>query len=153
MLSKFSEKQKGKSYKVFERSIKSKVTLSNYDNWLYTFFKHIGYSDLDKIVKLPTKKLQDLLKSWVMDIGEKLKPNTVRAYLAAVEHFLEMNEVVFHKKIIRKLIANDDSILGGDVPFTTDEIKEWPTTMHLVGEEVLSIIITVIITLYVPTHV
>lgn len=122
-MSKFSDKQKGKSYKVFERSIKTKVTLANYDNWLYTFFKYSGYANLDKIIELPTKKLQELLKNWVMSIGEKLKPNTVRAYLAAVEHFLDMNEVVFHKKVVRALIKSDDSVLGGDVPFTTEEIS------------------------------
>ena len=121
-MSKFSEKEKGRSYKFFEESINSKVTLSNYDNWLYTFFKYSGYSDLDKITRLPTPKLQGLLKNWVTDLKRKLKPNTIRAYLAAVEHFLEMNEVVFHKKIIKKLIKSDDAILGGDIPFTTEEI-------------------------------
>ncbi|MEX0657479.1 MAG: site-specific integrase [Nitrosopumilaceae archaeon] len=121
-MSKFTEPEKGKSYKVFEKSIKTNATLTNYDNWLYAFFKYSRYPNLDKITKIPTPKLQDLLKNWVMDLGQQLKPSSVKAYLAAVEHFLDMNEVTFHKKVVRALIKYDDSVLGGDVPFTTEEI-------------------------------
>ena len=122
-LSKFTDSEKGKSYKVFERSVRTKATLTNYDNWLYAFFKYSRYSNLDEITKLPTPKLQDMLKNWVMDLGQQMKPNSVKAYLFAVEHFLEMNEVVFHKKVVRALIKSDDLVLGGDVPFTTEEIS------------------------------
>ena len=121
-MSKFTDIEKGKSYKVFEKSIKTKVTLIHYDDWLHTFFKYSGYQDLDKITELPTPKLQDLLKNWVMALGERVKPNTVKAYLSAVEHFLDMNEVVFHKKVVRSLIKSDDSVLAGDVPFNSEEI-------------------------------
>src|SRR3989304_3290510 len=122
-LNKFTDSEKGKSYKVFERSVRTKATLTNYDNWLYAFFKYSRYPNLDKITQLPTQKLQDLLKNWVMDLGQQMKPNSVKAYLFAVEHFLEMNEVVFHKKVVRALIKSDDLVLGGDVPFTTEEIS------------------------------
>lgn len=57
-----------------------------------------------------------------MDLGPQMKSSSVKAYLAAIEHFLDMNEVVFHKKVVRALIKSNDSILGGDVPFTTGEI-------------------------------
>lgn len=122
-MSKFTDSEKGKSYRVFEHAINTKATLTNYDNWLYAFFKYSHYSNLDKITKLPTPKLQELLKNWVMDLGETMKPSSVKAYLAAVELFLEMNEVVYHKKVIRKLIPTDDTTLGGDVPFTTQETQ------------------------------
>ena len=36
-----------------------------------------------------------------------------------------MNKVLFHKKIIRKLIPSSDYIPGGEKPFTTDDIQRF----------------------------
>jgi len=79
----------------------------------------------DDIPKLKTKKIQTLLENWVMYLAEKgLKAQSIRGKIHAVELFLEMNKMIFYKRVLHKLIPSDDYIAGGEKPFTTEEIQK-----------------------------
>lgn len=79
----------------------------------------------DDIPKLRTKKIQTLLENWVMHLSDKgLKAQSIKGKIHAVELFLEMNKMIFHKRVLHKLIPSDDYIAGGEKPFTTEEIQK-----------------------------
>lgn len=79
----------------------------------------------DDITKLKTDKIQDLLENWVMYLQDRgLKSITIKTKLGAVELFLEMNKITFHKRVLHKLIPPPDYIPGGQQPFTTEEIQQ-----------------------------
>jgi len=81
--------------------------------------------DYDYVAGLDKDPLQELLEDWV--IAQKtagLKRNTVVGRLNGMELFLEMNKRDWHRKIVRKLLPADDQPVGGDVPFTTEELYQ-----------------------------
>ena len=88
--------------------------------------RFIKIENYDDVPKLGSEKIQNHLEDWVMHLTERgLKAHTIRGKLSAVELFLEMNKVLFHKKIVRKLIPSSDYIPGGDKPFTTKDIQRF----------------------------
>jgi len=116
---------KSRSFSLFDSAIKSPETKSIYIYSLHEFMKFARIKKYDDILKLKTKKIQTLLENWVMRLSEKgLKAVTIKGKLHAVELFLEMNRMVFYKKILHRLIPSDDYIPGGEKPFTTEEIQK-----------------------------
>jgi integrase/recombinase XerD len=113
-----------RSLELFESAIKSPESRKIYMYSLHEFMKFAKIQDYDEITKLDTEKIQKILQNWVIHLAKKeLKAHTIRGKLAAIVLFLEMNRVVFHKKIIHKLIPSDDYVPGGEIPFTTEEIQ------------------------------
>jgi len=112
-----------RSLTLFESAIKSPESKKNYMYSLHEFMKFAEIQDYDQITKLGAAKTQKILEDWVMHLATKnLKANTIRAKVCSIELFLEMNKILFHKKILHKLIPSSDYISGGDKPFTTQEI-------------------------------
>ncbi|MEX1053417.1 MAG: tyrosine-type recombinase/integrase [Nitrosopumilaceae archaeon] len=115
---------KNSSYTNFENAIKSKETLRVYKHSLDEFLIFTKAKSLDSIINYPTSKIQQILKDWVINLkSKKLKASTIRPKLAAVELFLDMNEVVYFKRIIHKMIPSDDEKQGGDVSYTNEDIN------------------------------
>jgi len=113
-----------RALKLFESAIKSPASRKIYLYSLHEFMKFAKIQDYDEITKLDTDKIQKILEDWVIHLTNKgLKANTIRGKLGAIVLFLEMNQVLFHKKILHKLIPSDDYVPGGDIPFTTQEIQ------------------------------
>ena len=105
-------------------SIKSPISRKVYTYSLKEFMKFHNIKNYDDILKFNTKKIQKLLQNWVMALSEKqLTSQTILSKLHAIEGFLDMNMIIYHKKILHKLIPSDDYIPGGEVPFTNDEIQ------------------------------
>jgi len=116
---------KNDSFKIFLASMKSESTKKVYTYSLEEFMKFVKIKNCDDILKLETKQIQKLLTDWVLHLSEKgLTATTIKSKLSAVEFFLEGNMIVFHKKILHRLIPSDDYIPGGDVPFTNEEIQK-----------------------------
>ena len=113
-----------RSLKLFESAIKSPESRKIYMYSLHEFMKFAKIQEYDEITKLNTEKIQKILEDWVIHLtNKKLKAHTIRGKLASIVLFLEMNRVIFHKKILHKLIPSDDYLPGGDTPFTTEEIR------------------------------
>ena len=85
------------------------------------FSKFKSYADLAKV---SGKRIQNLLKDWILLLKERLKSNSILTKLHAVELFLLVNEVSFNPKILHKLVPPDDEIGGGNIPFTRQEIQK-----------------------------
>ncbi len=90
------------------------------------FMQFIKAKNYDDVPKLDTNTIQAHLENWVMHLAQKgLKASSIRGKLSAVELFLEMNKVLYYKKIVRKLIPSSDYIPGGEKPFTTEDIQNF----------------------------
>jgi len=113
------------SFTLFEAAIRSEETKKIYKYSLHEFMRFVKIKEYDDIKKLNTDEIQELLEDWVLHLTSKgLKALTIRTKLSAVELFLDMNKMVFYKKILHKLIPSDDYVSGGDKPFTTEEIQK-----------------------------
>ena len=78
----------------------------------------------DELIQTPVKKIQSMLKTWIQSHKDKgLKGNTINVKLSALELMLDMNEVVWTRKKIRKMVPHSDHEKGGRRPITTDEIQ------------------------------
>ena len=120
---------KSRSFQLFEAAIKSPKTLITYTYCLHQFMRFAKIKNYDDIPKLTTDKIQNLLEDWIMHLAKReLRSTAIQTKLSAVESFLEMNKVIFHKKILHRLIPSSDYIPGGEVPFTNEEIKKMLST-------------------------
>jgi len=120
---------KSHSFTLFEKSIRSEQTRQIYTYSLNEFLRFSKIKNYDDLKNLKTDRIQKLLENWILYLFEKgLKATTTRTKLSAVELFLEMNKKFFYKKILHKLIPSDDYVIGGDIPYTTEEIQKMLST-------------------------
>ena len=117
-----SSKESSRAYFKFTQSIKTKKTLSAYNYALDKFMANSKMTDYNKVVKLKPERIQDLLEDFVISL-KKYSFSTANQYLAGVELFFDMNMVLYHKKVLRKLLPGNDKEQSGKLPYTTDEIK------------------------------
>lgn len=116
------DKDKSKAYRKFRQSIKSDHTYRAYDIALDKFMVHSSLSSYDKAIKLKPDIIQDLLEDFVIS-NKKYSYQTANQYLSAVALFFDMNMVLYHKKVLRKLLPGNDKEPGGKLPYTTEEIQ------------------------------
>ncbi len=117
------DKETSKAYKTFKASIKRETTLRAYNHALDRFMILTNFKNYDSITKLKVDKIQDLLESYIISIN-KLNFQTVNQRLAGIELFLDMNKILYHKTILRKLLPGNDKESGGKLPYTTEEIQK-----------------------------
>jgi len=95
-----------RALRIFESAIKTPQSRKVYMYSLDEFMEFIKIKDYDDVPKLDSEIIQTHLENWVIHLKSKeLKSNSIRGKLSAVELFLEMNRVLYHKKIVRKLIT------------------------------------------------
>ena len=117
------ELEECRSYKIFKKAVPNQVTLHNYNYSLKEFLRYTNFTNYDQVCQ--SDKIQEILENWIMDLSDKqIKGNTIRTKLSPVELLLDMNRIVFYKKILHKLIPKDSGIAGGGVPFTNEDIKQ-----------------------------
>ena len=116
------DKKTSKAYYKFMQSIKTSSTLKSYNYALDKFMILSKLKNYDKAIKLKTDQVQDLLENYVISLKNN-SYQTVNIYTSGVELFFEMNKVLFHKRILRKLFPGNDKEQGGKLPYTTEEIE------------------------------
>lgn len=116
------DKETSRSYRKFKHSIKSDHTYRAYSIALDKFMVQSNLASYDKAIKLKTDRIQDLLEDFVIS-NKKYSFQTGNQYLSAVELFFDMNMVLYHKKVLRKLLPSNDVEPGGKLPYTTEEIQ------------------------------
>ncbi|KFM19418.1 integrase family protein [Marine Group I thaumarchaeote SCGC AAA799-P11] len=117
------QKVKSKAYFKFKQAIKKPTTLRAYKLALDRFMILSNMKSYDKVTELKSDKIQDLLESYIISLN-KMSFQTANQRLAGVELFFDMNMVLYHKKILRKLLPGNDKEQGGKLAYTTEEIKE-----------------------------
>ena len=48
----------------------------------------------------------------------------MRANLAPVELFLDVNKILYHKRALHLLFGKDDQKKGNELPYTTDDVQK-----------------------------
>lgn len=117
------QKEKSKAYFKFKQAIKRPTTFRAYNLALDRFMILSKMKSYDKVTTLKTDKVQDLLESYIISLN-KMSFQTANQRLAGVELFFDMNMVLYHKKVLRKLLPGNDKEQGGKLPYTTEEIRE-----------------------------
>ena len=105
----------------FMNAIKKQSTLQSYSYSLDEFMRFHGFTDYDDLASISNDQVQSLLEIWIKTQRTK-RYKTVSVKLDAIELFFDMNRKMWLRKIIRKMLPDSDTIPGGDVPFTSDEL-------------------------------
>ena len=104
----FKEIEQNRSYRIFLRAVQNRNTLKTYKYHLKNFLKYVNLPNYDSIIACGTDKIQELLENWVLDLTDKGRKGTaIKTTLAGVELFLEMNKVIYHKKLLHRLVQRD----------------------------------------------
>ena len=116
-------KETSRAYNKFRQAIKRPTTLRAYNLALDRFMITSKLRNYDQTIKIKPGKIQELLETYVISI-KNLSYQSVNQRLAGIELFFDMNMILYHKKILRKLLPGNDNELGGKLPYTTKEINK-----------------------------
>ena len=115
----------------FESGMNNEQSKKVYTRNLNEFMRFFDLRSYDELVKTCVKDIQEMLKGWIKSHKiSGLKGNTINAKLNAVELMLDMNEVVWAKKKIRKMIPGANHEKGGKRAITTEEIQILLNSTH-----------------------
>jgi len=85
--------------------------------------KKVGdFENFEELLNYDIEQTSDILIQyidWLRDNGNSFR--TVRTALSPPEAFFEMNRRPFHKKVVRRSNAKEDTPKGGDVPATDED--------------------------------
>ena len=76
-----SEAEKGRSFRIYEATIKSKATKVSYGYSLFEFIKFVNIQSYDDMINLETNKVQELLENWVMSLTQRGLKEIGRAHV------------------------------------------------------------------------
>ena len=108
---------------IFENSIKSDYSRKQYKYQLDRFISYYKLRDYDSILKADPKQLQIMVEDYVLYLKTKLSPNSFDTPIAALQLFLELNDVMLNFKKIRKLLPARVK-KSGERGYTTKEIQK-----------------------------
>ena len=113
---------------VFEQSLTSDVSRSNYLGRLEAFMKFLEIDDYDRLIKTDPKILQTNVEDYVIYLKKKHERGAFRArsfntYLTPIEHFFVQNDITLNFKKIRKWFPKHEKLTGQD-PYTNEDIKK-----------------------------
>jgi len=77
----------------------------------------------DDVTKFGSDKITDALEEFVAVLNKKLKKTAINTMLAAPELFFVMNRKIWHKRLVRKGIKNDEGVKGGKTPATDEDVQ------------------------------
>ncbi len=125
-----NEAKKSRAYRNFYHAKKSNLkTMATYAFCFNKFieFVHEFYSnqqlDYDELVLLDQKEISGIIRDYIYDLNDKIKGNSVQNYINPVRVFFGMNDVMPNSYIITNAIKSEDSIPGGGVAATDDDVK------------------------------
>lgn len=125
------EAKKSRAYRNFYHAKKSnQKTMSTYAFCFDKFmnFVHEFYSDqqldYDKLILLDQKEITAMIRDYIFDIKGKMKGNSVQSYINPIRLFFGMNDIMPNSYIITNAMDSDDSIPGGGVAATDDDVKD-----------------------------
>lgn len=109
----------------FESGLNNEKSKTVYTRNVNEFMRFFDLHSYDELVKTPVKDIQEMLKKMdkITQGCTGLKGNTINVKLNAVDLLLDMNEIVWARKKIRKMVPRSNHEKGGRRPITTDEIQ------------------------------
>ena len=125
------EAKKSRAYRNFYHAKKTnQKTMATYAFCFDKFmeFIHESYSDqqldYDKLVSLDQKEITSMIRDYIYEINDKMKGNSVQNYINPVRVFFGMNDIMPNSYIITNAIKSEDSIPGGAIAATDDDVKD-----------------------------
>lgn len=112
-------------YLVFANSIKAKDTLNTYNLALKHYMRFYGISDIITLLKQDNKAIESNIIKYIVDMRQRNPPisHSLRCIrLAAIKHFLVMNDVVLNWKKISLYLGEKTKVVK-DRSYTTEEIE------------------------------
>jgi len=80
--------------------------------------------EYDALAKLDNDKITDVLESYVSELNKTHKRKGVSTILASTELFFTMNRKIWHKKLVRRRIKQDENnTKGGKLPATDEDVQ------------------------------
>jgi integrase len=108
----------------FTSAIKTEATKTGYTSTMEKFKEFCNLKEYCDFKELPPERLKELIISYVRTWKDRgLSYSSCNNYLSAIELFLDMNEIAYPKRIIRRMLPANNKKAGGDVPYTRDEIN------------------------------
>lgn len=124
------ESKKSRAYRNFYHAKKSNLkTMATYAFCFDRFMKFVykfypdQKLDYDKLVTLDQKEITAIIRDYIYEINDTMKGNSVQNYINPVRVFFGMNDVTPNPYIITNAIKSEDSIPGGGVAATDDDVK------------------------------
>ena len=115
---------KDEAWDNFVSAINNEKTLENYVRALNEFMRFHNLRSYDEFIKVSVPQIQNFLKEWINHLKSKnLRGNTISTKLNPIELMLEMNEIVWAKRKIKRMIPKSIHEKGGKRPITTEEIQ------------------------------
>lgn len=92
---------------------------------LSLFMKFCEMEDFDKVCQIDKTKLEGLIRDYIvqMKVVKKYSSNTVSLYIAAVSHFLNMNNVILNWTKLSKF-KDKKRLVVEDKPYTKEQIRQ-----------------------------
>jgi len=112
-----------RSMRVFEMGLKSQETAVVYKSHLKSFRKYAKVDDYDSLLKADQKSIQRLVEDYLFHIIGKVSPNSIRSYMAPIELFFSMNDVVLNTKKLHKMFPSEVKPEGYGA-YTREDIRK-----------------------------
>ena len=110
-------------FELLMASLKSIDARNNYKANYLRFLEFTGMKNGQQIIDTPPKKLTQLIIDYVLDLSERVNPNTIPGYLSCVRSFLEINDVELRWKKIKKFYPAKIKSSGQNA-YSTKQVKK-----------------------------
>jgi len=112
-----------RSLKLFQNSVGSEETAKQYKWYLDKFIQFYKLRDYNSMLTIDQKQLQIMVEDYVMDLKNKVNPNSVPSYTYPILTFFDANDIELKSKKIKRLFPTEIKKSGGKA-YTTNDIKK-----------------------------
>ncbi|MGA9841346.1 MAG: hypothetical protein WBQ25_03440 [Nitrososphaeraceae archaeon] len=113
------------AYKNFIGSLDSEESKRCYRFSLSYFMGFCKLTLYEEIIKIDQPKLEGVIRDYIIHLRQdkKLSPASISAYIAALAHFCEMNDITIRSRKLKKFKGKFRDIIEYR-PYTTEQIKK-----------------------------
>jgi len=112
-----------RSLRLFQNYVGSQETAKQYKWYLDRFIQFYKLRDYDSMLTMEQKQIQVMVEDYVMDLKNKVNPNSVPSYTYPILTFFEANDIELKIKKIKRLFPTEIKKSGGKA-YTTNDIKK-----------------------------
>jgi len=112
-----------RSLRLFQNSVGSEETAKQYKWHLDKFIQFYKLRDYDSMLTMDQKHLQVMVEDYVMDLKNKVNPNSVPSYTYPILTFFDANGIELKSKKIKRLFPTEVK-KSGNKAYTTNDIKK-----------------------------
>ena len=116
-----------RSLLLFQHSVKSRDTFTEYHKRLVLFKKYTECKTFDELSRIDAKDLQAILENYIISLKNKMNPNGIPVHFYAVKSFLEVNDVDLRWKKITRLFPQKVKKTGRKA-YSTKQIQHLLST-------------------------